>query len=72
MFILPPKNDSDNLAEQERPNKTKIPYAYKASEDDPLVLVPDEEKAVLVEEALDYRHSSRKAAAYLASKTGDS
>ena len=58
-----------------RANKTaKIPYAYKASEDDPLVLVPDEEKAVLVEEALDYLengHSSRKAAAWLASKTGD-
>ena len=59
---------------KKRPNKTaKIPYAYKASEDDPLVLVPDEEKAVLVEEALDYLeqgHSSRKAAAWLASKTG--
>tara|TARA_R100001510_G_C7648074_1_gene205396 strand:- start:180 stop:2060 length:1881 start_codon:yes stop_codon:yes gene_type:complete len=58
-----------------RANKTaKIPYAYKASEDDPLVLVPDEEKAVLVEEALDYLengHSSRKAAAWLSSKTGD-
>ena len=58
-----------------RANKTaKIPYAYVASEDDPLVLVPDEAKAVLVEEALDYLeegHSSRKTAEWLTSKTGD-
>ena len=58
-----------------RPNKTaKIPYAYKASEDDPLVLVADEEKATLVEEALDYLeegHSTRKTAEWLTSKTGD-
>lgn len=58
-----------------RPNKTaKIPYAYKASEDDPLVLVADEEKAALVEEALDYLeegHSTRKTAEWLTSKTGD-
>jgi hypothetical protein len=58
-----------------RANKTaKIPYAYVASEDDPLVLIPDEAKAVLVEEALDYLedgHSSRKTAEWLTSKTGD-
>jgi hypothetical protein len=58
-----------------RPNKTaKIPYAYKASEDDPLVLVPDEKKASLVEEAMDYLeegHSTRKTAEWLGEKTGD-
>jgi hypothetical protein len=58
-----------------RANKTaKIPYAYVASEEDPLVLIPDEAKAVLVEEALDYLeegHSSRKTAEWLTSKTGD-
>ena len=58
-----------------RPNKTaKIPYAYVASEDDPLVLVADPEKATLVEEALDFLeegHSSRKTAEWLTSKTGD-
>ena len=58
-----------------RPNKTaKIPYAYVASEDDPLVLIPDHDKAVLVEEALDYLeegNSSRKTAEWLTSKTGD-
>ena len=58
-----------------RPNKTaKMPYAYVASDDDPLVLVPDTEKATLVEEALDFLeegHSSRKTAEWLTSKTGD-
>jgi hypothetical protein len=58
-----------------RPNKTaKIPYAYKASEDDPLVLVPDDKKASLVEEAMDYLeegHSTRKTAEWLGEKTGD-
>lgn len=58
-----------------RANKTaKIPYAYVASEDDPLVLLPDEDKAVFVEEALDYLeegNSSRKTAEWLTNKTGD-
>ena len=58
-----------------RPNKTaKIPYAYKESEHDPLVVVADMEKAALVEEAMDYLeegHSSRKTAEWLTSKTGD-
>ncbi len=58
-----------------RPNKTaKIPYAYKPSEDDPLILVADQEKAILVEEAMDYLedgHSSRKTAEWLTGKTGD-
>ncbi len=59
-----------------RPNKNaKIPYAYVVSDTDPLILVADEKKATLVEEALDYLdegHSTRKTAAWLASKTGDS
>ena len=56
-------------------NKTaKIPYAYKASEHDPLVLIPDEKKASLVEEAMDYLEegpSTRKTAEWLGEKTGD-
>ena len=59
-----------------RPNKfAKIPYAYVASEDDPLVLVPDEKIVALVEEAMDYldnAHSTRKVAAWLAEKAGRS
>ena len=58
-----------------RPNKTaKIPYAYVASEHDPLVLVPNQEKADFVNQAMDYLdegNSSRKVAAWLFSKTGD-
>ena len=58
-----------------RPNKTsKIPYAYKEADDDPLVLVADQEKASFVEDALDYLeegHSTRKTAEWLTSKTGD-
>ena len=58
-----------------RPNKTsKIPYAYKEADDNPLVLVADQEKASFVEDALDYLeegHSTRKTAEWLASKTGD-
>jgi len=38
-----------------RPNETaKIPYAYKASDEDPLVLVPDPEIVPIVEQAMDY------------------
>ena len=58
-----------------RPNKTaKIPYAYVASEHDPLVLVPNQEKADFVNQAMDYLdegNSSRKVASWLVSKTGD-
>ena len=58
-----------------RPNKTaKIPYAYKESEDDPLVLVPDQWKVDFVEKAMDHLeegNSSRKVTAWLVSKTGD-
>ena len=59
---------------KKRPNKhAKIPYAYVASEDDPLVLVPDLEIVALVEEAMDYldnAHSTRKVAAWLKDKAG--
>jgi hypothetical protein len=51
-----------------------MPYAYIASEDDPLVLVPDQDKVDLVEQAMDYLeegNSSRKVTAWLVSKTGD-
>tara|TARA_R110002074_G_scaffold375949_2_gene552750 strand:+ start:3783 stop:5654 length:1872 start_codon:yes stop_codon:yes gene_type:complete len=61
--------------DKDRPNKTaKIPYAYKESDTNPLVLVADQEKATFVEEALDYLeegHSTRKTAEWLTSKTGD-
>ena len=57
-----------------RPNATaKIPYAYKADENDPLVLHPDQDVVVLVEEAMDYLdqgHSSRRTASWLSEKTG--
>ena len=58
-----------------RPNKTaKIQYAYVVSDHDPLLLVADREKALKVEEAMDYLdqgHSSRRAAAWLTKQTGD-
>ena len=60
---------------KKRPNATaKIAFGYKASDDDPLVLVPDEERVEWVEKAMDHLdqgHSSRKVAAWLTEKTGD-
>ena len=60
---------------KKRPNATaKIAFGYKASDDDPLVLVPDEERVEWVEKAMDHLdqgHSSRKVAAWLMEKTGD-
>ena len=57
-----------------RPNKTaKIPYAYKADADDPLVLIPDPDIVPLVEQAMDYLdegHSSRRTADWLSEKSG--
>jgi hypothetical protein len=50
-----------------------MPYAYRASEDDPLILVADPVIASLVEQAMDYLdegHSSRKTADWLAHKAG--
>ena len=58
-----------------RPNATaKPPYAYRQSDDDPLMLVVDQVKATFVEEALDYLdegNSSRRVADWLTNKTGD-
>ena len=55
-----------------RPNKTaRVPYAYIPSEDDPLVLIPDQTKTNLVEQAMDHLdqgHSSRKVATWLTEK----
>ena len=57
-----------------RPNKTaKIPYAYKAYNDDPLVLTPDPIIVRYVEQAMDYLdegHSSRRTADWLSEKSG--
>ena len=59
---------------KKRPNRTaKIPYGYRESDNDPLVLVADEPVAVLVEQALDYLeegNSSRKTAEWLTKQTG--
>ena len=57
-----------------RRNKTQsIPYAYKADEEDPLLLIPDEEIVALTEEAMDYLdkgHSLRETAHWLSEKSG--
>ena len=57
-----------------RPNKTaKIPYAYKADNDDPLVLISDPIIVRYVEQAMDYLdegHSSRRTADWLSEKSG--
>ena len=58
-----------------RPNKTaKIPYAYKADDDDPLVLVPDPDMVSPVDQAMDYLdegHSSRRTADWLSEKSDE-
>lgn len=54
--------------------RSKIPYAYKRSEEDPLLLVPDPELVPYVEEAMDYLdqgHSYRNVAAWLTDRTGN-
>ena len=57
-----------------RPNpNAKIPYAYKASEDDPLVLVPDPIIIQVLEQAFTYlenEHSLRETAAWVSEQTG--
>ena len=59
---------------KKRPNRTaKIPYGYRESDNDPLVLVADEPVALMVEQALDYLeegNSSRKTAEWLTKQTG--
>ena len=55
------------------PNKTaKVPYTFKLSADDPLVLIPDLEMVRWVEDAmdsLDKGHSSLRVAASLVERT---
>jgi hypothetical protein len=63
-----------NWPNKTRHNKTaKIPHAYKASEDDPLVLVPDEAVVPFFEQAMDHLDQgfgSRKVAEWLTDKIG--
>ena len=59
-------------AKKTRPNATaRIQYGYKANEDDPLVIEPDETLVPLIEEAMDYLdngYSTRKVAEWLTDK----
>jgi len=59
-------------ANKTRPNATaRIQYGYKANEDDPLVIEPDQTLVPLIEEAMDYLdngHSTRKVAEWLTEK----
>ena len=59
-------------ANKTRPNATaRIQYGYKANEDDPLVIEPDETLVPLIEEAMDYLdngYSTRKVAEWLTEK----
>lgn len=61
-----------NWPNKTRPNKTaKIPHGYKASEEDPLILVPDEAVVPFFEQAMDHLDEgfgSRKVAEWLSSK----
>lgn len=65
-----------NWPNKTRHNKTaKIPHGYKASEDDPLVLVPDEVLVPFFEQAMDHMDQgfgSRKVAEWLTDKIGKS
>jgi hypothetical protein len=60
---------------KKRPNETaKIPYGYRASEEDPLVLVADDAIVVHVEQAMDYLdngQSYREVATWLSETTGE-
>ena len=59
-------------ANKTRPNATaRIQYGYKANEDDPLVIEPDQTLVPLIEEAMDYLdngYSTRKVAEWLTDK----
>lgn len=63
-----------NWPNKTRPNKhAKIPHAYKASEEDPLILVPDENIVPFFEQAMDHLDQgfgSRKVAEWLTGKIG--
>lgn len=75
MTTQTPTETTEQWPTRRRPNATaKIPYAYKPSEADPLVLIPDEEIVPFVEQALDYLdngNSLRETARWLSEKTGD-
>lgn len=61
--------------DKKRPNKNaKIPYGYRASEADCLVLVPNPEIVAFVEQAMDYLDSGnsyREAARWLSRESGE-
>jgi hypothetical protein len=67
---------SENWPNRTRPNaNAKIPYGYRPSESDPLILVADDEIVRLVDEAMDYLdagHSYREASRWLTEKSGAS
>lgn len=67
-------NQTTTWPNKKRVNPTaKLAIGYMASEDDPLVQVPDPKQVPLIEEAfgyLDNGHSLRKTAEWLASKLG--
>ena len=71
-----PATNNDVWENKKRPNPTaKIPYGYVASDDDPLVLVPDPEMIVHITQAMDYLdegNSTREVARWLAEQTGQS
>jgi len=55
--------------------KARVAYGYKPSEDDPCILIPDEEMVPIIVETLDFIDnggSLREAAAFLTNKTGQS
>ena len=64
-----------NWQKKTRPNKTaRVPYAYIASEDDPLLLIPDPEVTRWVEDALDHLdegYSCRRVVSWLVEKMAE-
>jgi hypothetical protein len=60
---------------KKRPNENaKIPYGYRASKEDPLVLEPNDDVIVHVEQAMDYLdngQSYREVASWLSETTGE-
>ena len=69
-------SSKDKWTNKERPNAyTRIPYAYKVSPDDPLILIPDWDVVEKVEQALDaldYGATLRESAEWLTEQTGKS
>lgn len=64
----------DSWKSKNRANvRAKMPYAYKSSDEDPLVLVPDPDVVPFVEQAMDYLdegNSFRVTAEWLSKQTG--